>query len=552
MINFTIAKRKFVSRLCLFILFSFTLSLSNGQTALINFNSVDPPAGFVAFPAAPGSFGVEDYIMEDGLPTDSVTLDSLVFVGGVFSSDAGGGEIEFQFFDEDTVFVNSFFINLPQDGDFLWTLFPPADFNIPISGFLQTFVDTSSAANTGRGVGGQWFLSTEANITNFVGSSPGNIYNIPPDGANPRVFAVTLNSTSLPLHSTSTDACTTADAPITTTLNDAFSPILHTGELLVSINDNGGDLGQVDADFYISSTDRVDALGQHYLNRTLFIDPANNGPATVRFYILDSELQALIAASTGDLNPITDVTDLTLTKVDGVTCGATSAGSGGGTSSLVMQTGSGSYGDDWYVDFDVTGFSALSLGGGDAVLPVELSNFDIRTKENSFELNWTTASELNNRGFEIERSTDGERFEVVGYVSGLGTSNAENYYQFEDKAILKNMDYYYRLKQINYDGQSSYSNILSGIITAEKEISISPLMPNPAFQKTSINVTLGKADDLQVAIIDLAGKVHSLSTYQLASGFHTIDLDLRSLAKGSYVVKISGQNQNFVQKLITQ
>ena len=226
------------------------------------------------------------------------------------------------------------------------------------------------------------------------------------------------------------------------------------------------------------------------------------------------------------------------------------AGSGGGTPSLITPSAAGSYGPDWYIDIPVTGFSGFSVGGGDAVLPVELSSFEIAEKENGFQLNWTTASELNNQGFEIERSTDGERFDNIGFVSGLGTSNEENHYSFNDKGVLKNMDYYYRLKQINYDGKSAYSRILTGILLESKALSVSDLMPNPAFDKTSFNLSLLEDERVDIEVFDLSGKLHSLNSYQLSKGLQTVDLDLSNFAPGSYFVKIYGQNQTLMKKLI--
>ena len=105
-------KRHIPFFIALFFFLSFSSSINSQTSQIITFNSVDPPAGFVAFPPAPGASGVEDYEMETaGLHnTDSVLIDSLIFVGGLASSDGLGGEIIFGFFNEDTVFIDEFSI----------------------------------------------------------------------------------------------------------------------------------------------------------------------------------------------------------------------------------------------------------------------------------------------------------------------------------------------------------------------------------------------------------------------------------------------------------
>ncbi|MEL6987123.1 MAG: T9SS type A sorting domain-containing protein [Bacteroidota bacterium] len=531
-----------------FILLLFSSFLATAQIQVFNSNG----GPFVAFGAAPGTIGVEDYIaVTDGLPhSDSLNLESFLFVGGVIG-DGLGGEISFFFYDSDTLIYDSLFVNLPQDGAFLWTI-TTGGITIPSEGFFQAFVDTNSVVNAGRNMTGQWFICNTDSVTNFVGSSPGNIFGLPPDGASPRVFAFDFNVTQEGVHTATADACTTADSNYVSAGEGTFKPIYHSGELIASINDGGNSLGQTDIDFYISSTDRQYPTGFTYLNRTLFITPANNNAATVRMYIPDSELQALISATAADPMPVTGIGDITLNKVDGVTCGSGYDGSGGGSVVTINQLASGSYGTDWYVDFQVPGFSAFNVSGGDVVLPIELQSLDIETNENSFTLNWITASEINNSGFEIERSMDGERFESVGFVSGSGTISELQEYQFEDKGVMSNTYYYYRLKQIDFNGNYSNSQIVSGIIENEKSLSLGALMPNPAKSFTQLPISIGSEQNVNITIINMAGQLVQDFTEQMQVGLNQIQLDLTTMAKGNYLIQVRTQNNVEVKRLVIE
>jgi len=108
----------------------------------------------------------------------------------------------------------------------------------------------------------------------------------------------------------------------------------------------------------------------------------------------------------------------------------------------------------------------------DASLPVELLYFNAKPKNDQYaQLNWATATEINNDGFEILRSTDGVDFEFIGWVSGNGNQTSIHEYSYEDYSIEKGITYYYQLKQIDYDGQFEFFNIesikLNGINTEE-------------------------------------------------------------------------------------
>jgi hypothetical protein len=100
-------------------------------------------------------------------------------------------------------------------------------------------------------------------------------------------------------------------------------------------------------------------------------------------------------------------------------------------------------------------------------LPVELISFGAKSKQSFIQLDWITATEINNEGFEIQRSVDGENFTSIGWVYGNGSTTEIIEYKFKDNEPMQGINYY-RLKQIDFDGQYEYSNIVSATINSDK------------------------------------------------------------------------------------
>ncbi|MCK7526061.1 MAG: hypothetical protein MZV64_54870 [Ignavibacteriales bacterium] len=95
-----------------------------------------------------------------------------------------------------------------------------------------------------------------------------------------------------------------------------------------------------------------------------------------------------------------------------------------------------------------------------SVIPVELESFTASVSDKQINLNWITATELNNSGFEIEKSTDNFIWNKIGFVNGKGTTTDKSYYSFNDNNPIDGKSYY-RLKQIDYDGTFTYSSIVA-------------------------------------------------------------------------------------------
>lgn len=132
-----------------------------------------------------------------------------------------------------------------------------------------------------------------------------------------------------------------------------------------------------------------------------------------------------------------------------------------------------------------TSFSNFRLWGtidANTVLPVELVYLTASPIDNKFiRLNWKTASEFNNKGFQIERSTDGTQFTAIGWVNGQGNSNIPVTYIFNDNDVQADIAYYYRLKQIDYNQHSTFSNIVYAKLTPTNDFFVGDLYPNPTY-----------------------------------------------------------------------
>jgi hypothetical protein len=163
-------------------------------------------------------------------------------------------------------------------------------------------------------------------------------------------------------------------------------------------------------------------------------------------------------------------------------------------------------------------------------LPIVLSSFSLVSKNNDVTLSWVTASEINNKRFEIERSKDAINFEIIGSVDGKENSDTNNEYNFNDNS-LSNGHYYYRLKQYDFDETFTYSNIISAEINLTEEIV--NIFPNPTNNYIYIEA-LGEIDE--VTITNFMGQKMSVRLGQKNSNRQ--ELDLGQFTPGMYSIKL--------------
>ncbi|UOG76757.1 cadherin-like domain-containing protein [Hymenobacter tibetensis] len=169
-------------------------------------------------------------------------------------------------------------------------------------------------------------------------------------------------------------------------------------------------------------------------------------------------------------------------------------------------------------------------------LPVELKRFDVAASGLNAELTWATASELQNDHFNIERSLDGKNFERIHVVKGQGTSPKEVAYRYTDAGAgrLSLKPIYYRLQQVDLDGNSSYSPVR--IVKFERGTKAAiALYPNPHQGTATLDLTALPTLDSQVEVMDISGRL--VGKFQLLGGLQH-PLDLHALPLGSYLVRV--------------
>ncbi|MGG7662744.1 T9SS type A sorting domain-containing protein [Dyadobacter sp. BHUBP1] len=172
----------------------------------------------------------------------------------------------------------------------------------------------------------------------------------------------------------------------------------------------------------------------------------------------------------------------------------------------------------------MTGLTLVSFNYRNVQLPVALVSFEGKSENNQTKLTWKTASETNNKGFEIERSADARRFEKIGFVDGSGDTKEKQFYHFTDLNPL--VTGYYRLKQLDYGGKFEYSKV----IAVKAGTGTLKMYPNPA--QTELTVE-GAAENELVSVFTPTGGL-VIAGAKLTAG----KLDVKDLKEGIYTIKI--------------
>jgi len=179
---------------------------------------------------------------------------------------------------------------------------------------------------------------------------------------------------------------------------------------------------------------------------------------------------------------------------------------------------------------------------GNSVTPVELISFSGKYINGSVNLNWSTATETNNRGFEIQKSKvkNQNDWETIGFAEGNGTTTQQKSYSFSDKNLSAGK-YYYRLKQIDFDGTFSYSNIIEVDVLLPDEFRLEQNYPNPFNPATTISFAVGNTSFVSLKIYDALGKeVATLINEIKQAGEYEIEFSPEpGLASGIYFYKLS-------------
>ena len=188
------------------------------------------------------------------------------------------------------------------------------------------------------------------------------------------------------------------------------------------------------------------------------------------------------------------------------------------------------------------------------IIPVELTSFTALVNDNDVTLNWSTATELNNQGFDVERNS-GNGFDKIGFVAGFGTSTEIHTYSYVDGS-LKEGSYTYRLKQVDFDGTFEYSDVVEVDIIVPDVFALEQNYPNPFNPSTTIKFSLAADSKVSLTVFDVLGQeVANLISGNLAAGSHEINFNASNVNSGVYFYRIDatavdGTNFSSVKKMI--
>lgn len=275
-------------------------------------------------------------------------------------------------------------------------------------------------------------------------------------------------------------------------------------------------------DYRRSSSGPTNALIQYQINAGSFVDVT-----TVDFSSTSTSGASLSAISLSSITDLQNVSSTNTITIRIVPYGATSSA---GTF-YIYDVGNSSSND----------FSILGTTVALAPTPVELFSFAAKKDGSKNILRWTTASENNNKGFEVQSSTDGVRYSTIAFVSSLangGFSGHSLQYSFTD-ANPSGTKQYYRLSQLDYDGKARLSNIV--LVKGDKplKLAIGGLFPNPVTGRTlNIFVDAPQKDRITLVVSDISGRILRQQTAHVEDGSNTISLDISTIGKGLYFVRL--------------
>jgi hypothetical protein len=206
-----------------------------------------------------------------------------------------------------------------------------------------------------------------------------------------------------------------------------------------------------------------------------------------------------------------------------------------------------------YVQMSVTEFSELWLHGSGqgAALPVEMLFIEANPVNNSYiNVRWATALEINNNGFQVERSTDGQTWAAIGWVDGHNNTTTQQNYSYDDYTVQPNVRYYYRLKQIDNDGQYEYTGIVSAIINLNITFEVKDFIPNPAMNQTTLLITTSNDQSIEVDIYNGIGQKVISQKHTINKGANQLSFNVANLAAGTYTAVVSSANEVYGKKLV--
>ena len=286
-------------------------------------------------------------------------------------------------------------------------------------------------------------------------------------------------------------------------------------------------------------------LGQTTITRGSAVQTGNGNNSIKRYYDITPTTNTGLNATlvfhyfTSELNGLTESTLSLFKSTDGGTNWTNEGGTVNTTAHTVTLSG-------------INSFSRWTLGSTSSPLPVELTSFTASVKGNTVTLNWQTATEVNNYGFEVQRSENrngSSDWKKIGFVEGNGNSNSPNEYSFTDKPTLGGK-FQYRLKQIDNDGSFEYSDIAEVSLNKVTEYKLNQNYPNPFNPSTKLEYSIPSESFVSLKVYDILGnEVATLVNEQQQAGVYRTDFNAANLPSGLYFARITANNFTQVVKM---
>ena len=329
---------------------------------------------------------------------------------------------------------------------------------------------------------------------------------------------------------------------------NTWQELIYNGQLIANINPNGQNLGTVT----IQTSDPTGTIlrgSTRFLGRCVNVT-ATNAPTSnysLRLHYKDSELTEYNTATSGSFAP----SDFNISWATSPTnCDLTLASQGTIAKSSITTGESGISNDGFYLQFNLNHFTVFGATTQQVALDVELLDFSGKNTEGGNLLTWTTANEINNKGFQVERrqTTGGDIWETLGFIAAKGKGAT---YQFLDDKMLKILGglqtlqelSYYRLRQQDNDGKEAFSKIIA-IENAKILRGPIRIYPNPTHD--ILTVDNGNQAIDQITVTNTLGQV--VQTFQkLATSEKS--LDLSTLPTGTYFVRVQSGNTLVTEKV---
>jgi len=203
---------------------------------------------------------------------------------------------------------------------------------------------------------------------------------------------------------------------------------------------------------------------------------------------------------------------------------------------------------EWQVEYNSQN---ITLRVAAILVPVTWLDFTVSAddrKDGSAFLNWSTAEEINNLGFEVERSEDGRTWEQIGFEAASTKTDDQYDYKYIDLNPKKGLNYY-RLKQVDYDGAYEYSVVRS--INLKGDESTFAVFPNPSYDGLlNLEIEKEETENLDLIIMDLSGRIVYSQKVSADRGINQISLNTPDLSAGTYIIILSSKKQQSQQKWV--